>query len=420
VGGRSRLCHLVLILGVLAACQRSSERERKAPEDVRLGGTDAVLEAVVPPNATLDGLLREQLPTDVSASIVEAVRSVFDPHDLRADRPYRIVRGLDGLFREFRYDIDNDSFLRVVFHAGRGEPGALDAEVVTVPRQYELAAAAARISREHNSLFAAFDAAGENIQLSRQVADVFAGEVDFNSDLRLGDEVEVLFDRAVRDGEFVGYGDVRAARLDTGGRRIVAIRYTGADGQPGWYDDHGRSMKRQFLKSPLPFDPRVTSGFSYHRLHPVLGKVRAHLGVDFGAPYGTFVKAVASGVVESAGWAGEAGRMVKLKHAGGYETEYLHLSSFGPGIHAGVRVEQGQLIGRVGQSGTATGPHLDYRILKNGVHVNPLTEFSRMPAGESLTADRLPDFFAARDRALADLDAQLKTPSAAVATVAAR
>jgi murein DD-endopeptidase MepM/ murein hydrolase activator NlpD len=412
MGGRFRVLHLLLIAGALASCQQSSDREnRHQHHDIPLGVDENVLEAVVPPDATLDSLLRQQLPSDLSSSIVNAVRGVFDPRELQPDRSYRITRSLNGLFREFRYQIDADRFLRVVFHDDPdAAAAAFDAEVVVLPRQYEIAAASAEISREHNSLFAAFESAGENIQLSRQVADVFAGELDFNADLRLGDRVDVLFDRAMRDGAFVGYGDVRAAILHTGARRVAAIRFVGADGSAEWYDEQGRSLRRQFLKSPLPFDPRVTSGFSTNRFHPVLGFFRPHLGVDFGAPYGTFVKAVASGVIEFAGWSGEAGRMVRIRHAGGYETAYLHLSSFGPGIRPGTRVEQGQLIGRVGQSGTATGPHLDYRVLRNGVYVNPLTEFSRMPVGEPLSSAELPTFFAARDQALRDLTARLDAP----------
>ena len=157
----------------------------------------------------------------------------------------------------------------------------------------------------------------------------------------------------------------------------------------------------------------MTSNFSYRRVNPVHGDIRPHLGVDYGAPVGTAVMAVASGVVDSAGWAGEAGRMIKLRHGGGYETEYLHLSAFAPGIHVGGRVEQGQLIGRVGMTGSATGPHLDYRILKNGTHVNPLLELSRMPPGVPIAADALPAFMQERDAALDQLRERVTAPGTA-------
>jgi murein DD-endopeptidase MepM/ murein hydrolase activator NlpD len=169
----------------------------------------------------------------------------------------------------------------------------------------------------------------------------------------------------------------------------------------------------------LPFSPRVTSAFSYNRFHPVHGDYRPHLGVDFGAPFGTAVNAVAAGVVEAAEWAGEAGRMVKIRHAGGYETAYLHLSSYAPGIRPGVRVEQGALIGRVGQSGTATGPHLDYRIIKNGVYVNPIAELARMPQGEPIPAGLLSDFQKQRDQLVRQLRDQLASSSGSSSSVPA-
>lgn len=400
---------LVVAAALLASCQPASHLvSEPTSADVALTPDFTILDAVVPPNATLESLLRQRVPGTLAKSIVSAVGGVFNPRKLKADRPYRIVLGLDGLFREFRYDIDADNLLRVVFRdAPDTSAGSFDVAVVPVPKAYELAAAAARITPEHNSLIDAFDAEGETLQLPLRVADIFGGEVDFNSELQLGDAVHVLFDRATRDGQFVGYGDVKAAVLSVGRRQLTVIRYAGPDGSIGYFDEAGRSMRRQFLKSPLPFSPRVTSGFSTNRFHPVRGGARPHLGVDFGAPFGTPVNAVGAGVVEAAEWAGDAGRMVRIRHAGGYETAYLHLSSFAPGIRPGARVEQGELIGRVGQTGAATGPHLDYRIIKNGVYVNPLTAFSKMPQGDPVPADQLADFTHQRDEWLRDLRDEL-------------
>jgi len=400
-------------LAFLASGQASSRLETARTDrgDVPLERDAVTFEAVVPPNATLESLLRQQLSADLSQSLVEAVRAVFNPRDLRADRPYSITRGLDGLFREFRYDIDADNLLRVVFRHQPGDVAAeFDVEVVPLPKEYELDAVGVALSAEHTSLIEAFDAEGENLQLPLRLSEVFGGEVDFNSDLQRGDEAEVLFDRATRAGEFVGYGEIKAAVLALGTRRLTAIRFDGADGKPGFYDEHGRSLKRQFRRSPLDFNPRVTSGFSYNRFHPVHGTARPHLGVDFGAPLGTAVYAVASGVVEAAEWSGEAGRMVRIRHAGGYETAYLHLSSFGPGIRPGVRVDQSQLIGRVGQTGTATGPHLDYRVIRNGRHVNPIAEMAKMPPGEPIAPDRLEAFRLQRDQTLSELASRLASP----------
>jgi murein DD-endopeptidase MepM/ murein hydrolase activator NlpD len=428
-----RIVHLLLAVGLGASCQAtSSSRTAPArstePHDLLLPRDRNITAARVPANATLETLLRQnKLPDDVTSALVTAARSVFNPRELRADQPYEVARTLDGLFREFRYRIDADRLLRIVSRkSGDAAAPAYDAAVVPVARRTVVDVVSAEITREHSSLVGALGAYGENIQLALLLADIYGGEVDFNSDLHLGDRVEVLFDRVVRDGN-VGdddahvttYGDVKAAILHTGGRTLTAIRANDADGKPGWYDEQGRSMKRQFLKSPLPFEPRITSGFSYRRLHPVLGIERAHLGVDYGAPTGTAVMAVAAGVVEIADWAGEAGRMVKIRHSGGYETAYLHLSAFGPGIHSGVRIEQGQLIGRVGMTGTATGPHLDYRIAKNGTYVNPLVELSRMPAGDPILPAARAAFDAQRDAWLADLQQRVTAATADAAAAGA-
>jgi murein DD-endopeptidase MepM/ murein hydrolase activator NlpD len=400
-------------LALLAsACASPSElASNQAPHDIRLASDGQSIDARVPPNATLETLLRRhELSPDTTGSLLKAVSSVFNPRQLRANQEYRITRTLDGLFREFRYQIDADRLLRVIARPAAGDAPAFRAEVITIPKEFELDAMAGEIGKG-DSLIGVLEAAGENVQLALEMAAIFGGEVDFNSDLQPGDRFEVLFDRAIRYGEFAGYGDMKAAVLVNGGRRLTAVRTTDEDGRPVWYDSEGRSLKRQFLKSPLPFDPRITSGFSMRRFHPVHGRYRAHLGVDYGAPYGTAVKTVASGVVEFAGYSGEAGRMVRVRHTGGYETLYLHLSSFAPGIRPGVRVTQGDLIGRVGATGTATGPHLDYRIQKNGRFVDPVAELKRMPKGDPLAPSQLPAFIALRDEAMGKLQEILASSS---------
>jgi murein DD-endopeptidase MepM/ murein hydrolase activator NlpD len=393
---------------------------RPAGRDILLTLDVSAVDGRVPANATLESLLRNhEFSAEFTAGVVSAVRSVFNPRELRADQAYRLTKSLDGLFREFRYQIDADRLLRVAARRGNGDgpsgdigatsgealPAvpAFDVEVISLPKDVEIDVLSASISRETPSLVGALASSGETVQLALGLAEIFGGEIDFNSDLQPDDRIDVLFERFTRDGEFVGYGDIKGAVLVNGDRRIVAVGFPDADGKPAWYDEDGRSVRRQFLQSPLPFDPRVTSRFSYRRLHPVHGSYRAHLGVDYGAPAGTRVNAVASGVVELAGWAGEGGRVVRIRHAGGYQTAYLHLSAIAPGIRPGVRVEQGRAIGRVGSSGTATGPHLDYRIIKNGTYVNPLAELRKMPKGEPIAPESLDAFQQTRDAVLARL-----------------
>ena len=172
-------------------------------------------------------------------------------------------------------------------------------------------------------------------------------------------------------------------------------------------------MKRFFLASPLKFQPVVTSGFAPHRLHPVLREVRAHLGVDYRAPAGAAVVAVADGVVVSAGFNGGGGRVVHLRHANAFESKYLHLSSIS--VRAGARVQQGELIGRVGSSGLATGPHLDYRLMKNGAFINPITAHRAMPPADPVPAGEMAAFESSRDRGSAtSAVASVANPNATV------
>ena len=363
----------------------------------------------MPSRATLESLLRaHELPAEFVDAAVVATRAVFNPRHFRADQPYRLVRSLDGALREFEYRIDTDKFLRI-FNADRARPSALDAKVIPYEKETVVTAVRGRITAHSPSLIAAIDATGEQINLAMSIAEVFGGEIDFNNDLQQGDAFEVLFEKStLAGGEFGGYGAILGARFVSGGRELQAFRWTNpATGRAGYYDEKGRSLKRMLLSSPLRFEPRVTSGFSRNRFHPVHKTFRPHLGVDYGAPHGSAVVAVADGVVVSARWSGGGGNTVHVRHAGGLETYYLHLSSFGNGVRPGARVTQNQVIGRVGMTGTATGPHLDYRLKRNGVFVNPITAHRQQPPGEAIPATYLAAFSGTRAAALERLSTVL-------------
>ena len=399
-----------LCLAVLAAaCARAvppPKTERRP--DIELRPETVTIEARVPRYATLDRLLREQ---QLSAPFVEAAIAaaspVFDLRQLRSDRPYRLVRTFDGALREFEYQIDANRFLRIVSRH-RDQPDRLDAEVVPYDTHTAVVAVHGRIDADHSSVIAAMEETGETIQLAMTLAEIFGGQIDFESDLQPGDSFDVLVEKSSHDGQFSGYGAILGARFMADGRDLRALRWTdpGA-GTTDFYDENGRSLKRFFLRSPLRFEPRVTSGFSRSRLHPVFRTYRAHLGIDYGAPAGAAVLSVAAGTVISAGWSGGGGNMVRIRHASGFESYYLHLSAFGKGIHGGVHVDQGRLIGLVGATGTATGPHLDYRLKKNGVFVNPLLEHRKLPPGDPIPAAQLPAFRAQRDLTLQALSTTL-------------
>ena len=392
----------------VAGCAREAPRLARRG-DVVLRPEAQVIEARVPQDATLETLLRQhRLPAELVRAAVESAHAVFNLRQLRADRPYRLVLSLDGMLREFEYQIDADRFLRIISR-DIAEPTRLEAAVVPYEKDTTVTAIRGNIDADHSSLIAAMDETGENVRLALTLAEMFSGQVDFESDLQVGDSFEVLFEKSTRDGAFAGYGDVLGARLVADGRGHTAFRWVNRQtGKAAYYDENGRSLRRFMLRTPLPFQPRVTSGFSKSRLHPVYRTYRAHLGVDYGARTGSPVVAVANGVVVSAGWAGGGGNQVRLRHSGGIETYYLHLSRFAKGTRAGARVTQGEVIGFVGATGTATGPHLDYRLRRNGVFVNPLLFHRNQPPGEPIAATQLAAFKTARDAVLSELSATLR------------
>lgn len=410
-----QIASVAVLSACAAACAQPEPVRRVAAPvaDVLLRAEASVIESRVPRHATLDGLLRQhELSAELVQAVVQSARSVFNPRQLRADRPYRLVMSFDGFLREFQYEIDADRFLRII-NRGTSRPDDLHAEVLEFEKDSQVVAIRGTIDAGSPSLIAAMGEAGENIQLAMALADIFGGQIDFNSDLQPGDGFDVLFEKTSRDGQFAGYGAILGATFVANGKPHQAFRWVSPEtGKAAYYDEEGRSLKRFFLVSPLKFEPRITSHFSRSRLHPVLNRVRAHTGVDYGAPHGSAVVAVAAGTVVSAGWAGAGGKQVRIRHARGMETYYLHLSAYGPGIRAGARVEQGQIVGRVGATGTATGPHLHFSLRKDGRFVDPVAERRRQPPGEPIPAAMLESFRAARDGMLARIDEFLPTDPA--------
>lgn len=414
---------ILLLLTSASACQWqdtvASAPTTVAGVDVKLVAETIHVRDVVPRRTTLDTLLRGHgLQADAVVGVVQAMGGVFDPRRLRSLQPFVIERTLLGALHRFEYEIDAHSFLRVS-PAGAAS-SLLRAEVLPIPRTREEAAAFGVIDGSASSLFAAMKAAGEGPELAIALASVFSGEVDFNSDVHPGDRFAVAFERFTREGGTSTYGRVLAAEYQPANGAIVrAVSFTPPGGTPAFYDEQGRSLRRFFLKSPLKFEPRITSRFSLSRMHPVLHSARAHRGVDYAAPTGAPVVAISAGTVVSASFDRANGRMVRLRHSSGYQTYYLHLSKFAAGIRAGVRVAQGQEIGYVGSTGLSTGPHLHYGLTKNGAFVNPLDEHSRMPPGEPIEASAMPAFVKHRDSTLARLAMTGQRPAGATGEVAA-
>ena len=213
------------------------------------------------------------------------------------------------------------------------------------------------------------------------MADVFAGDIDFYHDLRRGDRFTVVYEMRYVDGEPVGRGPIVAAEFDNRGRSIRAFLWRGDDGSENYYTDDGAPMRKAFLRSPMEFS-RVTSGFSNARFHPILQTWRAHKGVDYAAPAGTPVRATGNAKVVFAGTQNGYGNVIQLQHNGAFPTLYAHLSRFAPQVRTGARVTQGDVIGYVGQTGWATGPHLHYEFRVGGEQRDPLTV--ALPTGEPL------------------------------------
>ena len=233
--------------------------------------------------------------------------------------------------------------------------------------------------------------AGGPNTLAYRMAEILQWDLDFARDLQTGDRFEVLYEEVLLDGKPQDVGRILAVVYDNDGRRHEAYRY----GDSGvYYDGEGRPLKKMFLRSPLRYS-RVTSSFSHRRFHPVLKIFRPHYGVDYGAPVGTPVEVTANGVVTFAGWDRGGGNVVKVRHAGGYVTGYLHLSRFAQGIRPGTRVRQGDVIAFTGATGLASGPHLDYRVQHDGEWIDPLS--LKGVRDEPIPTSRLASFRAWRD-----------------------
>ena len=251
-----------------------------------------------------------------------------------------------------------------------------------------------------SSLFAATDAADVPDAITMQIAEIFDSEIDFHVDLRRGDTFRVVYETLYLDGTYLRPGRVLAVEFVNAGTPYSAYWFESAPGKGSYYAEDGQSLRKAFLRSPIEFS-RVSSGFSDNRLHPIHLRWQRHTGVDYAAPTGTPIRAVADGVIDFVGVKNGYGKVVVVRHSGVYETLYAHMSRFGAGIARGTRVAQGQVIGHVGMTGWATGPHLHYEFHINGQPHDPLRV--ALPEAAPLPADQRAAFTAHR----ADLDAQL-------------
>jgi murein DD-endopeptidase MepM/ murein hydrolase activator NlpD len=325
-------------------------------------------------------LARLQIEDPETLQLLRNHKDARPLHQLIPGKTVRVTAAADGKLVSLRYlnagnmlSVDRTTDAVVV----KQEPAQLERRVLM------------KSAEIRHSLFGATDAAGLSDAVAMQIADIFSTDIDFHRDLRKGDRFSVVYEIFYDHGEPVRSGRVLAAEFINQGKAYQAVYFSYAENEGGYYTRDGKNLRKQFLRSPLEFS-RITSGFSKSRFHPVLQSWRAHTGIDYGAPNGTRVKATGDGVVEFTGRQGGYGNVVVLRHQTKYTTWYGHLSGVAKGLRKGRRVAQGEIIGYVGATGLATGPHLHYEFRINNVHQNPLRV--AMPAAPPITPEQKPKF----------------------------
>ncbi len=372
-----------------------------------------IADTVLQPTVELAGEWRT-----VTVKSGESLSVLFSRNELSAQQLYAITQDsiaakrLKKIFPgdELKLRIDGDKLTELVYdydiahslHIQRIND-EFKANVIDKPLEYRTAQATGAIN---DSLFLSAQSAGLSDKLTMELAGIFGWDVDFALDIRQGDSFAVIYEEIYLEGEKVRDGNIIAASFTNQGKTYEAIRYTDSDKRTEYYSPDGRSMRKAFLRTPVEFS-RISSRFNLKRKHPVLNKIRAHKGVDYAASTGTPIKATGDGKVIHKGTKGGYGRTVVIQHGSSYTTLYAHMSKYARGIRNGARVKQGQIIGYVGKSGLATGPHLHYEFRVNGSVRNPLTV--NLPDAQPLAKKHMTNFKQVATPLLASLDVIKRT-----------
>ena len=389
------MCALLGIL--LASCSGSDDKtvgknnvEEKAP--VLKYGLEIEKYEVVPGEigkGDFFGSIMENFGVGANQvqKILKASEGVFDVRKIKLGSQYEVFVEKDTLGEAafFVYELDNLSYAVVSLK------DSLYARIYEKEVEAVLKRARATIS---TSLWNDVQQAGIPPLMALRLSDVYDCTIDFFG-LQKGDWFEVMYEELMHEGEYMGLGKIYYAQFNHAGKTYDAIRFNAGENSSVFWNGKGESLKKAFLKAPLNFT-RISSRFTYARKHPVLKIVRPHTGVDYAAPSGTPVVALGDGVVTHRGWAGGGGNTIKIKHPGNYVTSYMHLRGYAKGIVKGSRVTRGQLIGYVGSTGLSTGPHLDFRVYKNGKPIDPLKMES--PSVEPVSKEDMPAFLAQMER----------------------
>ena len=356
-----------------------------------------IVEDTIQKNRTLVATLVDyNISATMANEVAGLIQPVFDVRKLRFGNPFRLEKESDGTLKTFEYKIDDESVLKVEkeadSYAARVEK--LELETRETPVTTEI----------RSSLWDALASQPKGEYLVTETAEIFQWEVDFSTEIQPGDQIRLIVDELLHDGKLVKYGKIQAAELVNNRQTYRAFRF-----KDSYYDEKGASLKRAMLASPLKFTPRVSSGFTHRRMHPILGTERAHLATDYAAPPGSPVVAVANGTVTSAGWNGGYGNLVQIKHANGLTSGYAHLSHIAAGVRAGHPIKQGELVGLVGQTGLATGPHLHFMMTKQGIPINAVPALKKGEAAPPIQGNLKAEFL----REIASIQLKLETVVAA-------
>jgi murein DD-endopeptidase MepM/ murein hydrolase activator NlpD len=389
---------LICVIFMIAYLAKSEEIEINEPELVSIENMSEI-----PPVPPRDRYGFEYNSYEVVESTIERNESLYiilSRHGVSPERIYQIQKEAAGKINLSRMIPGQE------YKLYKGENGEVEAfawrrsdtdysviqwqdeitiENGTIPVDVKISAVSGTIE---SSLANAIYQQGVSQRLIVELANIYAWTVDFYG-LRKGDRFKAVYENRYVDDEYIGIGTIHAAEFVHRGDIKRAYFFDNGE-QSGYFDEDGNSLRRAMMRVPFEYNPRISSGFSRSRMHPILNRRRPHFGTDYAAPTGTPILAAGDGVVTEAQRRGGNGNIVQIKHNSVYKTAYLHMSRFGPGIRAGVKVKQGQVIGYVGQTGLATGPHLCYRLYKNNAPVNSVTY--DFPPDEGLRAEFMNEF----------------------------
>ncbi len=363
---------------------------------------------VVGRNDTMDAIFRRMALDMGDLAAIRNLPGIRQSLDFLKPGDAIQVTHLDGgAIRELSRKVSETQTLDVV-RLGDG----FAAKLITNPVQTRTRTATATID---TSLFQAAERVDISDLVALKLANVFAWDIDFVLDIREGDRFTAVYEQVYQDGRYLRDGEVLAAEFVNDGKVYRAVRFTTDDGSAGYYTPDGKPMRKAFLRAPVDFT-RVSSVFNPARPHPILNLIRGHMGTDYAAPTGTPVHAAGDGTVSFEGTRGGYGNAIVLSHGNSVSTLYGHMSRFAKTMHVGSHVNQGEVIGYVGMTGLATGPHLHYEYLMNGVHMNPQTV--RLPGAEPLRAESLARFHHVADSLLQSLSPPEAGPAIATAAAA--